>query len=329
MGSRNEIRSLTGRCEEDVVRSSIGRRGGGIARSPIADPSESKSGRDGEIIFLKEIMNPSYYTLRYLKEPETHCFPNIQLSNSLTKTEHDANFRKLMLHARYFHKKILWEEFLVLERLFYKNKNQHQKSFYFRRVAETRRILQRLKELDLGQLLTELVHLFYGQKSKKAKGQWEFIPSREKIFYALDRLAGGAILMNKALNAYFDTFCEFHILLSRMEFMTLSLAMLSLLARLYILTRAWLDEVKECFNLLRNWADCFPILSNAPKDLELYSGLNLPCALEIKDLLAMRDSQSNNRINNSSTAFEMMINELKSNNDNIYKDNNNNNNKKL
>ncbi|KAG9301524.1 hypothetical protein G9A89_008376 [Geosiphon pyriformis] len=216
--------------------------------------------------------------MRHLPPPANVHYSHTSLKTTLTNSEHNQNLYKLAFHSRCFHQRDLWEEVLVLERLFYKNKSQHQHSGYFRRVVEVRRILKRLKELDLCQLLVNLLNCFYGQESKKAKEHLEYIPSREMIFYSLNRLAGGAMLMNKALKSYVHTFIDFHMLLSRMEFMNFSMVMISLIGRLHELTRAWLSEVKECYFLLINWADCFPISSNDPK--ELSHGFGLPDTLD-------------------------------------------------
>ncbi|CAG8576623.1 10730_t:CDS:2 [Acaulospora colombiana] len=100
---------------------------------------------------------------RYLLKPSIICHPKSTIfSSTVQHQEHEENFSQLSSFALYFQRDELWEEMHLLERLFYKNKNQHKRAIYFRKIEEVRRIVNRLKEMKIGSLLSEFVELFYG-----------------------------------------------------------------------------------------------------------------------------------------------------------------------
>lgn len=53
------------------------------------------------------------------------------------------------------------DELHILERLYYKGKNQHRSALFWKRVAETRRYGSRLNELDLVKLVDDMQHSFF------------------------------------------------------------------------------------------------------------------------------------------------------------------------
>ncbi|RIA90700.1 hypothetical protein C1645_822997 [Glomus cerebriforme] len=168
------------------------------------------------------------------------------------------NYYQLSAQVFTFHKNELWDEANILERLYYKNKNQHQRAGYFRKIIEVRKVLKRIKEMEINELMSEFMGTFYSTKIGKIRSTWDQVPSQEMVIFIMNRLIGIVLLMNKALNIYSDAFNTFNILLRQTEFMSFALACLAILARLNILTRVILEEIKRCYGLLRNWVECFP-----------------------------------------------------------------------
>jgi len=78
------------------------------------------------------------------------------------------------------------------------------------------------------------------------------------VIFVMNRLIGIVLLMDKALDIFSDAFNTFSALLRQTEFMSFALACLAILARLNILTRVMLEEIKKCYGLLRNWVEYFP-----------------------------------------------------------------------
>ncbi|CAG8439264.1 6547_t:CDS:2 [Diversispora eburnea] len=179
-------------------------------------------------------------------------------------SNHIKNFNQVSTFADYFQRNELWEELNILERLYYKNKNQHKRTIYFRKIEEVRRITNRFKEMNIGDLLLEFIGWFYGadqdqnKKHQKQKKQWDHIPSRNMGLYVLSRINCAISLMDEALESYLDTYSNIQLLLRQTEFMTLALTMISILARLNMLTRVWLSEMRKCYKLLKEWVLHFP-----------------------------------------------------------------------
>ncbi|RUS27097.1 hypothetical protein BC938DRAFT_483719 [Jimgerdemannia flammicorona] len=112
--------------------------------------------------------------------------------------DHDPKLRRLTFLQKCFQKRNFWNEAAVLDRLYYKNKNQHRQAGYWWKLCEVRRLLNRLKEIDLSGLTSNLTRAFYGGKPlKKAKGPMETIPSREYLTYAMHRMVGAVLIMDK------------------------------------------------------------------------------------------------------------------------------------
>ncbi|PBK96809.1 hypothetical protein ARMGADRAFT_924633 [Armillaria gallica] len=84
------------------------------------------------------------------------------------------------------------DELHILERLYYKGKNQHRSALFWKRVAETRRYGSRLNELDLVKLVDGMQHSFFDTNTdnmKKAlKGAWTYYPDAKFVSYMRNRL---------------------------------------------------------------------------------------------------------------------------------------------
>ncbi|CAG8500559.1 5283_t:CDS:2 [Acaulospora morrowiae] len=145
---------------------------------------------------------------RYLMKPPIIYHPkSILFSSTIRHQEHYENFNQLSTFALYFQRNELWEELHFLERLYYKNKNQHKRAIYFRKIEEVRRIVHRFKEMEIGDLLSEFVKLFYGHdQEKQRQNRWDYVPSRVMGFHVLNRLNCAILLMDRALGSYLDAY---------------------------------------------------------------------------------------------------------------------------
>lgn len=93
------------------------------------------------------------------------------------------------------------DEMQVLERLYYKSKNQHRPALFFKRISEIRRYGWRLLEANM----TEDVHLlrasFYGatvvQSEKSMRGSWNYVPSRSYVSFITERFKAYSCLILK------------------------------------------------------------------------------------------------------------------------------------
>ncbi|RUP44097.1 hypothetical protein BC936DRAFT_149950 [Jimgerdemannia flammicorona] len=121
----------------------------------------------------------------------------------------------------------------------------------------------------------------------------ETIPSREYLTYAMHRMVGAVLIMDKAQLTFIETYRSFHVLLKQTQFMPLALLVTSILSRLAILTRVWTTEVEECFELLKDWRATFPEASTKSHDTPDYEG-ELPTSLvEARELFARHNQKLN------------------------------------
>lgn len=79
----------------------------------------------------------------------------------------DLTLKRLKLVSRRLSSTLtMWgEESRVLDRLYYKGKNQHRTSLFWRHVEEMRRFCLRIDSLDLLGILNRLRHSFYDSTS--------------------------------------------------------------------------------------------------------------------------------------------------------------------
>lgn len=94
----------------------------------------------------------------------------------------DSQLKSLKLITRRLQSvsKIHEAELLILQRLFYKNKNQHRGALFWRNVSEIRRYSQRVVSLRLSEKFQSLRVMFHGSASTSGnsmKGAWTCLPS--------------------------------------------------------------------------------------------------------------------------------------------------------
>ncbi|KAK3813361.1 MAG: hypothetical protein J3Q66DRAFT_348117 [Benniella sp.] len=221
--------------------------------------------------------------------------PRTTLRNS---SDHDQNLRQLLSFQELFHKREFWDECAILERMYYKNKSQHRHAGYFQRFCECRRLISRIKELDIAGLTGELVRKFYSGKSLKtiasASDRWDSIPQRSTMAFTLTRIISAILLQRKFQSTLHETYGAFYQLLSKTQFMPFALIAIGLCSRLSIMSKAWTTEFVECYELLATWMKLFPkevIVEGStdyekqlPTTLESVIAINMITASEIPEI---------------------------------------------
>ncbi|KAG0288131.1 hypothetical protein BGZ96_008055 [Linnemannia gamsii] len=191
------------------------------------------------------------------RSPKTFL-PRTALRNS---PDHTTNFQQLLFLRDCFHKSEFWDEVAILDRMHYKNKNQHRQAGYFQRLNECRRIVARIKELNVAGLIDEFVQKFYSGRSLKSltsKSQWDSIPYRSTVAFMMTRITGGVLLLRKLQSALYETYGAFYQLMSKTQFMAFALIAIGLCSRLSLVSKAWAKEYVDCYRLLETWIKTFP-----------------------------------------------------------------------
>ncbi|KAF9438451.1 hypothetical protein BGZ76_007844 [Entomortierella beljakovae] len=185
--------------------------------------------------------------------------PRLALQDS---PDHAINIQKLHYFRECFQKKEFWDECTILEKMHYKNKSQHRQAGYFKRLCECRRIISRIKEMDIATLMDELIRKFYSGISLKSvestKAQWDSIPHRSTVAFTMTRIIGSILLLKKLQSVLHETYGAFFQLMSKTQFMPFALVTIGLTSRLSLITKAWLTEYVDCYALLGKWIKCFP-----------------------------------------------------------------------
>ncbi|KAF9563534.1 hypothetical protein EC968_004806 [Mortierella alpina] len=247
-------------------------------------------------------MEVASYQLRTLVPPPMATLPAFTLSKPVTQSSaspsslgltfpktflrrtalqrsanHTENLQQLLRFRACFHKKEFWNECLILERMYYKNKSQHRLAGYFQRLCECRRLTSRMKELDVAGLMDELSKKFFSDKSLKTitsvQSQWDSIPYRSTIAFTMTRIIGAILLLKKLQGALHETYGAFYQLMSKTQFMPFALVAIGMCSRLSVISGAWTNELLDCYRLLEAWMKTFPKEEDLPIEVDYESRL--------------------------------------------------------
>lgn len=157
---------------------------------------------------------------RYAKSPCLSPSPR----NLLDESRHvsiDALLKELKICSRRTHVALnaFKDECQILERLYYKGKNQHRAALFWRSVIEIRRYCGRLDGMRIGDLIDALRSSFFGDahskcvssyiyrfhsfkcifpsSTKLTKGPWTHFPDMQSISFLLERLSSSSALTAK------------------------------------------------------------------------------------------------------------------------------------
>ncbi|OIT00489.1 PREDICTED: uncharacterized protein LOC109228987 [Nicotiana attenuata] len=145
----------------------------------------------------------------------------------------------------------LQTEFAILDRLVYKNKNQHRRCSYFQYLLKVRRDLRLLQAANLEEVLSASFHVLYGKRPKQKVQLLESLKRRRcdgGKHNFLERLLGVAHLLSEIVEPMLRAATEISTLLARSFFMGFSLTVLALLARIRVLVQQMLLDVVCVFN---------------------------------------------------------------------------------
>ncbi|KAM1952679.1 hypothetical protein ACFX15_007128 [Malus domestica] len=147
----------------------------------------------------------------------------------------------------------LQAETAILERMVYKNKNQHRRGSYFQYLMKVRRDLRLLQSAKLEELLGCCFQSITGKRPKQKLHLLESLKRRKcesGKHNFMERLLGAARLLSQMVEPMLKAAIEISTLLARSFFMGFSLTVLALLARLRVLVQQILLDVVSVFNMV-------------------------------------------------------------------------------
>ncbi|KAK9092098.1 hypothetical protein Syun_027009 [Stephania yunnanensis] len=140
----------------------------------------------------------------------------------------------------------------ILDRLVYKNKNQHRRCTYFQYLLKVRRDTRLVQSARLADILSNVTLLMDPSRPKdiirlleSLKGRYSDVkPNFQK------RLLGVARLLSQMVEPMVKAAMEISCLLAQSFFMSFSVTILALVARLRILVQQMLLDVVSIFNIV-------------------------------------------------------------------------------
>ncbi|KAL6975302.1 hypothetical protein U1Q18_024098 [Sarracenia purpurea var. burkii] len=144
-------------------------------------------------------------------------------------------------------------EYGILNRIVYKNKNQHRRCSYFQYLLKVRRDLRLLQSAHLEEVFSSSFQVIHGARPKQKVQLLESLKRRKcdggkRNF--LERLLGAARLLSQMVEPMLKAAAEISTLLAQSFFMGFSVTILALLARLRVLVQQILLDVVTVFNMV-------------------------------------------------------------------------------
>ncbi|CAL5392937.1 unnamed protein product [Camellia sinensis] len=133
----------------------------------------------------------------------------------------------------------------ILDRIVYKNKNQHRRCSYFQYLLKVRRDLRLLQSAHIEEIVSSSFQVIHGTKPKQKVQLLESLKRRKcdsGKHNFLERLLGAARLVSQMVEPMLKAATEISTLLARSFFMGFSVTILALLARLRVLVQQVFTE---------------------------------------------------------------------------------------
>ncbi|XP_017240575.1 uncharacterized protein LOC108213304 [Daucus carota subsp. sativus] len=165
----------------------------------------------------------------------------------------------------------------ILDRIVYKNKNQHKHCLYFQYLVKIRSDLRLLHSAGLEEILSSLFEFIMERRSKQKLQLFKKLKRKkcDEKHNLLERLLGAARLLSQMVEPVLKAATQISILLAQSFFMGFSVTITGLLARLRVLIQQILFDIVIVFNE----ASCLSLkgqnMELAQDGLETYKDLYL------------------------------------------------------
>ncbi|KAF8590559.1 hypothetical protein K439DRAFT_1300817, partial [Ramaria rubella] len=126
-------------------------------------------------------------------------------------------------------------ELQLLNRIFYKGKNQHRSAIFWRKIQEVRRLGTRIKELNIPRLVEDWRYAFYTEdraNPKKLRGAWEQTPDETACTSMLRRIHSVCLLINQTRIRLRFAYSAFTRQVRTATFIPLAISLVSITSRL-------------------------------------------------------------------------------------------------
>ncbi|TBU50694.1 hypothetical protein BD309DRAFT_995798 [Dichomitus squalens] len=182
---------------------------------------------------------------RHVPSPSPKCFPRYALEPGLHPAV-DAVLKQLKACSRRLQAALVSHrtELQVLERLYYKGKNQHRTALFWQRVAEMRKLGERLDEMHMDDVVESLRLSYWGEPSvrttKLLKGPWTHYPDAKLSLFVLERCSACCTLIDRSRERLLSAYESFTLMMQTGAFLQLVLTLAAIASRMSLL----LSEVR-------------------------------------------------------------------------------------
>ncbi|KAI0646981.1 hypothetical protein C8Q79DRAFT_1009134 [Trametes meyenii] len=196
---------------------------------------------------------------RHVPPPSLVCSQRTELDPTATPTV-DAALKQLKTCSRRLQAALTCHrtELQVLERLYYKGKNQHRAALFWQRVVEMRRLDGRVDEMHMDEAVESLRLAFWGDPSSRTtkllKGPWTHCPDAPALLFVMERCAACCTLIDRTRERLLHAYESFMLMMQTGAFLQLVLTLAAIASRLSLL----LTEVRPA--LEASWLACFRVL---------------------------------------------------------------------
>ncbi|KAK0503218.1 hypothetical protein EDD18DRAFT_1136933 [Armillaria luteobubalina] len=171
------------------------------------------------------------------------------------------------------------DELDILERLYYKGKNQHRSALFWKRVAETRRYGSRLTEMNLVQLIDDMQYSFFDtntDNAKKAlKGAWAYYPDAQFVSYMRIRLELISNLASKTHARLSQAYSSLSLAMQSGAFIQYIVLLVAIVSRMNILTVELLAGIQHASSTVRRLHDTLENLAPPTSPEVVSQGLDI------------------------------------------------------
>ncbi|KAI0721697.1 hypothetical protein C8T65DRAFT_565758 [Cerioporus squamosus] len=130
-------------------------------------------------------------------------------------------------------------ELQVLERLYYKGKNQHRTALFWQRVAEMRKLGERVDEMHTDDVVESLRLSFWGEPSgrttKILKGPWTHYPDAKPLLFVLERCSACCMLIDRARERLLGIYESFTLMMQTGAFLQMIVVLAAIASRIRLL----------------------------------------------------------------------------------------------
>ncbi|KAL5548289.1 hypothetical protein UlMin_003520 [Ulmus minor] len=188
----------------------------------------------------------------------------------------------------------------VLERMVYKNKNQHRRCSYFQHLLKVRRDLRLLQSAKLEELVSSCFVVITGKKPKQKVHLLESLKRRKcegGTYNFMERLLGAARILSQMVEPMLKAAVGISVLLARSFFVGFSMTILALLAHIRVLVQQILLDVVSVFNMVSSLSLKKQSVKITQQGLEKFSlqkrNISLECVWESEKFVLLERTHKN------------------------------------